>query len=111
MANKLSFNYIAVAYNETGEAMPFEKANYFKIFFVKNGKVKKTRIISLFPKDYEESVEELKHAFVNQVVAKSFLPKTLRYMKELKLQAFSSDCGPGLAVKQLLDGELKETMI
>ena len=98
---------VAVAYS--GSEIPsFEKADAYMIYAVDEDKVRRTQILSIYSRDIDEVIEELKFIDCNVIICKNYGPKALAKLKKAELEVYDFNGGAKAAVLAFARQQLKK---
>ncbi|MBQ6240727.1 MAG: hypothetical protein IJK56_10295 [Firmicutes bacterium] len=102
------FTFIAIAYGANAETTNFEQANYFWVFSLYNGKVRKKELMSIFPKNSEERIDMLKGSIIDVMICRNFGPKAMAELHKRDISLYTFDGGCHAALRGFMQGKLTE---
>lgn len=98
---------IAVSY--TGSEIPnFEDSTAFWIYAVDENKVVRTQILSVYSKNIDDIIYQLKQCGIDGVICKNYGPKAMSSLKRAGYRLYGFDGGARAAVNAFALGKLAE---
>ncbi|MBQ9156022.1 MAG: NifB/NifX family molybdenum-iron cluster-binding protein [Eubacterium sp.] len=98
---------IAVSYTGS-EICNFERSEAFWIYAVDEDKVVRMQILSVYSKDMDDTIDQLKACRIDGLICRNYGPRAMSKLKAAGFSLYSFDGGARAAVNAFAAGKLQE---
>ncbi|MBQ8913653.1 MAG: hypothetical protein IJ054_06375 [Lachnospiraceae bacterium] len=97
---------VAVPYTGS-EIQNFEQGEAFWVYAVDGKKVVRTQILSLYPKNLSDAIEQLTQCAIDVLICRNYATKAMLELKKAGFKIYTFDGGAKAAVNAYAEGRLE----